>query len=128
MRPLPAFLGHIIRQSGPGGSMRLFRPATAVLASALLAGTAFPQLASAQTASGVGTSLTSTKVLSAQLGDAGSLLDLTLLGDEARSTTDPSVASPEAYSRLMAVVTKSGAISALNQSLGSFEAKSAGPT
>jgi LPXTG-motif cell wall-anchored protein len=108
--------------------MRLFRPASAVLASALLAGAAFPGLASAQTASGVGTSVTSTKLLSAQLGDNGSLLDLTLVGDEARSTTDPAVAASEAYSRLTALTTKSSTISALNQQLGSFEAKSAGPT
>jgi hypothetical protein len=109
--------------------MRLFRYACAGLATSVLAASAFTGPASAQ-AAGVGTSLTSTKVLTAQLGEAGSLLDLALLGDEARSTIDPAVASPEAYTRLTALAAKASIVpsSPINVTEGVFEAKSSGPS
>ncbi|MDQ3106186.1 MAG: hypothetical protein M3Q68_00080, partial [Actinomycetota bacterium] len=78
----------------------------------------------------MGTSLTSTKVLTAQLGEAGALLDLALLGDEARSTIDPAVASPESYTRLTTLLAKSSIVptSPINVTQGVFEAKSTGPS
>jgi hypothetical protein len=110
--------------------MRLFRTTTAVVTSALLVGVAFTAPAGAQTAKGVGTALTSTKALVAQLGDGGSILDVTLLADEARATTDPGVAPSEAFSRVTALSTKTSVspASAVNQTLGVFEAKNTGPT
>jgi hypothetical protein len=109
--------------------MRLFRYACAGLATSVLAASAFTAPAAAQTA-GVGTSLTSTKVLTAQLGAAGSVLDLALLVDEARSTIDSAVASPEAYTRLTALAAKASIVptSPVNVTEGVFEAKSSGPS
>src|SRR5688500_11190555 len=112
----------------PGGSfMRLFRPITAALATTVIAASAFTGPAAAQ-AAGVGTSLTSTKVLTAQLGDTGQLLDLLLLGDEARATIDPAVAAPEAFSRLTAVTAKTAIVpnNPINHTQGVFEARSNG--
>jgi len=107
--------------------MRFVRPASAVLATAVLAASAYTAPASAQIA-GVGTSLSSTKVLTAQLG-GGQLLDLLLLGDEARATTDAAVAAPEAFSRLTAVKASTSIVpnSPINVDQG-FEAKSSGPS
>ncbi len=107
--------------------MRFVRPASAVLATAVLAASAYTAPASAQIA-GVGTSLSSTKVLTAQLG-GGQLLDLLLLGDEARATTDAAVAAPEAFSRLTAVKASTSIVpnSPINVNQG-FEAKSSGPS
>ncbi|MBW3614257.1 MAG: hypothetical protein KY439_02980 [Actinobacteria bacterium] len=110
-----------------GLCMRFFRPVSAAVATSVVAAAVFAGPATAQSP-GVGTSLTETKVLAAQLGDKGSVLDVVLLGDQARSTIDPSVASPEAFTRLTALSTKSGVISALNQNVGVYEARSTGPT
>ena len=109
--------------------MRLFRYACAGLATSVLAASAFTGPASAQ-AAGVGTSLTTTRLLTAQLGEGGSLLDLALLTDEARSTIDSAVASPEAYSRLTALAAKASLVpgSPVNVTEGVYEAKSTGPT
>jgi hypothetical protein len=108
--------------------MRFIRPASAALATAVLAASAYTAPASAQIA-GVGTSLTSTKVLTASLGD-GQLLDLLLLGDDARSTIDPAVAAPEAFSRLTALKASTSIVpnSPINITQGVFEAKSSGPS
>ena len=107
--------------------MRLFRPITAALATTVIAASAFTGPAAAQ-AAGVGTSLTSTKVLTAQLGENAQLLDLLLLGDEARSTIDPAVAAPEAFSRLTAVTAKTAIVpnNPINLTQGVFEARSNG--
>ncbi|MDP9442379.1 MAG: hypothetical protein M3P34_09450, partial [Actinomycetota bacterium] len=105
----------------------MFRPVSAAVATSVVAAAVFAGPVTAQSP-GVGTSLTETKVLAAQLGDNGSVLDLVLLGDQARSTIDPTVASPEAFTRLTALATKSGVISALNQTVGVYEARSTGPT
>src|SRR4051812_14875828 len=107
--------------------MRLFRPLSAALATTVLAAGAFTGPASAQTA-GVDTSLTSTKVLSAQLGDNGQLLDLLLLGDEARSTIDPAVAVPQASSKLTALSVKTALVpgNPINVTQGVAEARSDG--
>lgn len=109
--------------------MRLFRYACAGLATSVLAASAFTGPAAAQ-AAGVGTSSTSTKVLTAQLGANGSLLDLSLLTDEARSTIDSAVASPEAFTRLTTLAAKASLVpsSPVNVTQGVFEAKSTGPT
>lgn len=111
-----------------GDSMRFKRPVCAALTTAVLAASALTGPASAQ-AAGVGTSLTSTRVLTAQLG-GGELLDLLLLGDEARSTTDPAVAAPEAYSRLTALKASTSIVpgSPINITQGVHEAKSTGPS
>ena len=107
--------------------MRLFRPISAALATTVIAAGAFTGPAAAQ-AAGVGTSLTSTKVLTAQLGENAQLLDLLLLGDEARSTVDPAVAPAEAYSKLTAITAKTAIVpnNPINLTQGVFEARSNG--
>lgn len=109
--------------------MRLFRPITAALATTVIAAGTFTGPAAAQ-AAGVGTSLTSTKVLTAQLGDNAQLLDLLLLGDEARSTIDSSVAPASAFSKLTALTAKTAIVpnNPINKSIEVGEARSDGTT
>lgn len=95
--------------------MRRLRTAAAAASIALVGAAATLGPASA-TAHGVGTGFTTTRMLSAQLGTNGALLNLTLIGDEARSTIDPAVAQPEAYTRLTAA-TVSSKVAALNVSV-----------
>jgi hypothetical protein len=109
--------------------MRLIRPLSAgVAALAVAAGLTGPAVA--QTQSGLGTSLSSTKVLTAQLGSNGSLLDLALLTDEAQATLDSAVAAPGSFSRLSLGKVSSSIVATdvVNKTLPSFEAKSTGPT
>lgn len=63
---------------------------------------------------GVGTSKTVTTLLSVQLGTNGALLSLGLDADEGRSTIDPAVATPEAYSKLAALSVSSASVPALS--------------
>lgn len=86
----------------------------------------------ASAADGVGTTTVNASLLSVQLGNDGSLLDLRLLGDSAKATIDPKVSSPEAFSRLTALSLSSSVLPApLNSvSLPSppFESRSPGGT
>ena len=66
----------------------------------------------ATAAAGVGTTTVSTSLLRVQVGANGSLLDLRLLGDDARATVDPKVGSTEAFSRLTALSLSSSALPA----------------
>lgn len=129
LRALLAFREPIHPTTLPGGFMRLFRYACAGLATSVLAASALTGPASAQVA-GVGTSSTSTQLLTAQLGEGGALLDLSLLSDEARSTIDAAVASPEAFTRLTALDVAASLIpsSPINLTAGVYEAKSSGPS
>ena len=61
---------------------------------------------------GVGTSAASSSLLNIAVGTAGSVLNLKVLADDARSTIDPSVAVPEAFSRLNALSLTSGILPA----------------
>ncbi|HUQ40761.1 MAG TPA: hypothetical protein VM030_11470 [Acidimicrobiales bacterium] len=74
---------------------------------------------------GVGTTQASTSVLNATIGD---LLSLRVLGDDARSTIDPQVSAPEAFSRLTALSLKSAVLPALNVTVPAtpLEARSPG--
>ncbi|HVM07029.1 MAG TPA: hypothetical protein VM345_01080 [Acidimicrobiales bacterium] len=100
-----------------------------VAALAVAAGLTGPAMAQSAP-SGLGTSLSSTKVLTAQLGQNGSLLDLALLTDEARATLDSAVATPGSFSRLSLGKVSSSIVptEAVNKTLPSFEAKDTGPT
>lgn len=83
----------------------------------------------AQTPQGVGTSRASHTLLSLQLGDAGSLLNLSLLADTAQSTIDNAVAPSHAVSRLAPLSVTSSAIPALNSitaALPTFESRTPG--
>lgn len=102
---------------------RLIRPAATAVA-LTLAGAAFSSPA-VDAASGVGTAATSTSVLSVRLGADGSLLNLRVLGDDGRATTDPKVAATEAFSRLSAL-SLSSSVPALNRSTDPIEARSPG--
>ena len=79
---------------------------------------------------GVGTSAASSSLLNIALGSNGSLLNLKVLADEARSTIDPSVVTGagEAFSRLNALSLTSGVLPAPlnNVSLPVVESRSPG--
>ncbi|MEO7836664.1 MAG: hypothetical protein ABIS21_03355 [Acidimicrobiales bacterium] len=76
--------------------------------------------ATAQTADGVGSSVASTSILSLQLGNDGSLLDLGLLVDKARSTIDSTVASAQSSTSLVPVALSSKAIPAVGALTGAL--------
>ncbi len=82
--------------------MRIARMAAAATAISLVGAATLVSPANAGTP-GVGTSATSSSILDVALGTGGSLLNLKVLADEARSTIDPSIASPEAFSKLNAL-------------------------
>jgi hypothetical protein len=92
--------------------MRLARVAAAATAISLVGAATLVSPAHAATP-GVGTSAASSSLLNVVLGTNGSLLNLKVLADEARSTIDPStVAKPEAYSKLSALSLTSGVLPA----------------
>lgn len=110
--------------------MRLIRPLS-VGAAALLAAAGFSGPVTAQAApTGVGSAVSSTKVLTAQLGANGSLLDLALLTDTATASLDGLVGTPGAASKLSLgkVSTSVVSLDAVNKTLPTFEAKDTGPT
>ncbi|HVE93383.1 MAG TPA: hypothetical protein VNB24_00580 [Acidimicrobiales bacterium] len=90
--------------------MRLTR--VAATATALAIAAAATTSGPVQAASGVGTSAASTSLLDIALGTNGSLLGVKILNDEARATIDPTVASPEAFSRLAAASVSSSVLPA----------------
>ncbi|HVE47505.1 MAG TPA: hypothetical protein VNA57_12265 [Acidimicrobiales bacterium] len=92
------------------------------VASALSVTAAFSGVgaATAETSSGVGTSIASTSILSLQLGKSGSLLNLRLIGDDAKSTIDSAVASPHSSTQLVPLSLTSEAIPALNTLTGAL--------
>jgi hypothetical protein len=78
---------------------------------------------------GVGTSAASSSLLNVAVGTAGSVLNLKVLADDARSTIDPStLAKPEAFSRLNALSLTSSVLPAPlnNVSLPIVESRSPG--
>jgi hypothetical protein len=93
---------------------------TLILLAALISGPATAD------ASGVGTSSAETAVVDVELGTDGELLSVQLLGDSARSTIDPAVASgAEAFSRITGVSVDS-AVDALDGDSGQRESKDPG--
>lgn len=107
--------------------MRIARIAAAATAVSLVGAATLVSPAEAATP-GVGTSATSSSILDVALGTNGSLLNLKVLADEARSTIDPSVATPEAFSRLNALSLTSSILPAPlnNISLPMVESKTPG--
>lgn len=106
--------------------MRLTRVAAAATSLLLLgASTTIGSAGAAST--GVGTSNTSTTVLDAALGNAGSLLDVQLLTDSAQSSIDSKTgAVPVAYSKLTAAQLSSQSVSALGFTTPGLEARQPG--
>jgi hypothetical protein len=87
--------------------MRLTRVAAAATA-LFLFGAASSIGSAGAAATGVGTSKTSTTVLDVALGNAGSVLGVRLLGDDAQSTIDAkTAAAPQAFSKLTALTASS---------------------
>src|SRR5205085_1840080 len=105
--------------------MRLARVAAAATAISLVGAATLVSPAHAATP-GVGTSAESSSLLNIALGTNGSLLNLKVLADDARSTIDPTVAVPEAFSRLNALSLTSSVLPAPlnNISLPVVESKS----
>ncbi|MGH9153917.1 MAG: LPXTG cell wall anchor domain-containing protein [Acidimicrobiales bacterium] len=95
----------------------------------LTATIAGPSPAGAQTAEGVGTSKASHTLISLQLGNAGSLLDLGVLADTAQSTIDVAQEPAHAVSRLVPVSLASGVLPGLSNlvsALPTFESRTPG--
>lgn len=107
--------------------MRFARVAATATALSLVGAATLVSPAKAATP-GVGTSAASSSLLNIAVGTAGSVLNLRVLGDDARSTIDPSVAAPEAFSRLNALSLTSGILPAPlnNISLPVVESRSPG--
>ncbi len=107
--------------------MRLTRVAACATALSLVGAATLVSPARAATP-GVGTSAASSSLLNIAVGTAGSVLNLKVLADEARSTIDPSVATPEAFSRLNALSLTSSLLPAPlnNVSLPVVESRSPG--
>lgn len=101
--------------------------ATAIAAVALLTASVVVSPAGAAT-DGVGTASTSTKIVEVSVGEGGSVLNLGLLSDDARSTIDPAIASPEAFSRLLRLKLSSplSAVNSLADGLPAIEARQPG--
>jgi hypothetical protein len=109
--------------------MRLLRPFSAAVVT-LVAAAAFTGPAGA-VSNGAGTALSSTKLVSAKIGDNGSILDLSVLGDEAQASIDSSAGTPGAFARLRLAKVASSIVPnnpVTNGNFGEFEAKSTGPT
>lgn len=95
----------------------------------ITAALAAPSPAGAASPEGVGTTQVSQKLISLQLGDAGKLLDLSVLADTAKSTIDSALEAPNALSRLVPLQLTSQVLPALNgllSSLPTFESKTPG--
>jgi LPXTG-motif cell wall-anchored protein len=89
------------------------RVAAAATVIALLG--AFASVGSANAATGgVGTTETSTSLVDVALGNAGSLLRLRVLGDDAKATVDPGVGPVSAFSQLFALKATSSVLPVLN--------------
>jgi hypothetical protein len=107
--------------------MRKLRAAVAgTLAVGLMAAVGSGGPASAA-ATGVGTAEVSTSLLKVSLGNSGSLLSARLLGDDSRSTIDPSVSAPAASTKFVPLQLSSAAVPALNATVGAVESTSTGP-
>jgi hypothetical protein len=110
--------------------MRLLRPFSAAVVT-IVAAAAFAGPAGAVSSPGAGTALSSTKLVSAKIGDQASILDLTVLGDEAQASIDSKAGAPGAYARLRLAKVASSIIPTnpvTNGNFGEFEAKNTGPT
>jgi hypothetical protein len=107
--------------------MRFARVAAAATALSLVGAATLVSPAHASTP-GVGTSAASSSLLNVAVGTAGSVLNLKVLADEARSTIDPStVSKPEAFSKLNALQLTSMLPAPLNNiSLPVVESRSPG--
>ena len=107
-------------------SVRLVASAAALCLTATIAG---PSPAGAETAEGVGTSKASHTLVSLQLGNAGSLLNLGILKDLAQSTIDVAQEPAHGLSRLQPVELASGVLPGLSNlvaALPTFESRTPG--
>ena len=91
---------------------RLFGAAAAATIAAI-APLSAPIAAAAETA-GVGTGTVSATVLSVEVGEAGNILSVRVLGDDGSSTTDPSNGAPSSSTNLRPLTISSQTVPALN--------------
>lgn len=111
--------------------MKRFPVRATAAASAFFVATAFSGVGAATAAEtrGVGTSRSTFSLLSLDLGQGGSLLNLDVLLDEALATIDQLVSTPNAFSKLLPVSLTSAVLPALNAvtaGLPSFESRTPG--
>ena len=107
-------------------SMRKLRLAAAATSLTLISAVTSIGAADAAETPGVGTTQAATTLLGIELGGNGSLLNLRLVGDDARATIDKLVAPTEAFSKLTPLSVSSSVVPALNVSLPTLESRSPG--
>lgn len=107
-------------------SMRKLRLAAAATSLTLISAATAVGTADAAEKPGVGTTQAATTLLGIELGNNGSLLNLRLVGDDARATIDKAVAPTEAFSKLVPLSVTSSVIPALNISLPTLESRTPG--
>src|SRR5439155_4294479 len=104
--------------------------AAAATLTALLGAVVGAGSAGAASPTGVGTSKATDTILNVALGNAGSLLNLRVLGDDGSASIDPTVAKPSAAATSLTALTAKStslpAIGAINTTLGQFSAQSTG--
>lgn len=111
--PLPHSLAWELSIKRLGELMLKLRAAAAATVIALLAAFASAGSANAQVP-GKGTTETATSLVEVALGNAGSLLNLRILGDDAKATIDSAVGPTSAFSQLFALKATSSVLPALN--------------
>lgn len=107
-------------------SMRKLRLAAAATSLTLISAVSSVGIAGAAEVPGVGTTQAITTLVGVELGNNGSLLNLRLVGDDARATIDKLIAPTEAFSKLVPASLTSSVVPALNIALPSFESRSPG--
>ena len=75
---------------------------------------------------GIGTSSGTSSVVVADIGADGAVLSLRAIGDDAQSSTDPNVGTPEAFASIHPLSLSSGLVPALNVELPPVEVRSTG--
>lgn len=112
--------------------MKRFSVRATALASTFFVATAFSGVGAAAAAAetkGVGTSKATFSLVNLELGQAGNLLNLRVLADDALSTIDSLLSTPNAFSKLAPLSLTSSVLPALNgvtAGLPSFESRSPG--
>src|SRR5438132_4772509 len=100
--------------------------AAAATLTALLGAVVGAGSAGAAGPTGVGTSKATDTILNVALGDAGSLLNVRLLGDDGSASIDPAVAKPSSAASSLTPAAVTSSIAALNQTIAKQSVQSTG--
>src|SRR5438309_1140828 len=100
--------------------------AAAATLTALLGAVVGAGSAGATSPTGVGTSKATDTILNVALGDAGSLLNVRLLGDDGSANIDPAVAKPSLASSSLTPAAVTSSVAALNKTIAQQSVQSTG--